>query len=279
MTSVRPGVEISSWIEMKLSRSLHHLQDLQGRLQLWDAAGHTWLDLTLSNDRKTVTSVLRVDALPPLAEYSLILGDAVHNARSALDALAWELSHLNHAKPDDEKAIYFPIATRKGEWDDKGPRKGWATKLATIPEPYLTRIREVQPYNQKADPQNSGLAVLAQMSNQDKHRGMISASANANQIDLEFSIEPGDLGQSTPAGTIDGMDVAPLGDVGVLEDGRPFLKWVMSPRVTLERTRTLVGLAYTVDVRGKPFDLTSVLGELLQVRSLIYHVCNLPTPD
>lgn len=262
-------MEISTWCEMKWVRGLAHLNDLQDRMLLWDAAGHVWADLTLDDTRKHVGSVLRVDALPPLSEMSLLLGDAVHNMRSSLDGLAWELCHLEGKSPAHPKQIYFPAAMNEAEW-----RKA-AANLASMPPSYLERIRQAQPY--LATPPTSALvAVLAGMSNRDKHRGMIAATATANTFAIELSIEQEDLGQSTPEGTIDGFDVKPMSDdVRLLRDGNPYLSLDTSTRITLTRSRVPVQLGYTVDVDEVDYDLGQVISALHQVHALIYSVCNL----
>jgi len=44
---------------------------------------------------------------PPVIDWAVIIGDALHNQRSALDYLAFELVRLNRAVPDQNTA--FPI--------------------------------------------------------------------------------------------------------------------------------------------------------------------------
>lgn len=258
---------------MKWVRGLAHLNDLQDRMLLWDSAGHVWADLTLDDTRKHVESVLRVDVPPPLSEMSLLLGDAVHNMRSALDGLAWELCNLEGKSPAHPRQVYFPAAMNEAEW------KSAARNLASMPATYLERIRQVQPFL-AAPPQTALLAVLAAMSNQDKHRGMIAATATANTFAIELSIEQDDLGQATPEGAIDGFDVKPLSDdARLLRDGNPYLSLHTSARITLTRSRVPVQLAYTVDVDGVDHDLGQVMNALNQVHTLIYRVCNLAPPD
>lgn len=273
MDSVRPGVEISEWCEMKWVRGLSHLNDLQDRILQWDAGGHTWAELKVDGTGKHLDSVLRIDATPPLAEMSLLLGDAVHNMRSALDALAWELCHLGGERPARPNQIYFPAALTESKWREA------VAHLNSMPPTFIERIRSNQPYLANP-PGRALLAVLAEMSNRDKHRGMISASASANTFEAEFEINHDDLGQATSKGTVDGFDVQPMGDnFKALLDGNPYFSIETSARITLIRSKVPVALVYTVDVGGIDFELNSLIGSLHQVHSLIYQICNLAVQE
>lgn len=258
---------------MKWARGLSHLSDLQGRILQWDTGGHTWAELTVDPTGKHLASILRVDATPPLAEMSLLLGDAVHNMRSALDSLAWELCHLGGNKPANPNQVYFPATLTESRWREA------AEHLKSMPPAFIERIRCNQPY--LADPPaNHSLAVLAKMSNQDKHRGMIAARANAKTFEAEFEINHDDLGQTTSKGTVNGFDMQPMGDnFGALLDGNPYFSIETSVRITLARSKVPVALVYTVDVGGIDFDLNVVIASLYQVHNLIYQICNLAVPE
>lgn len=270
---VRPGVEISEWCEMKWARGLSHLSDLQDQILQWDAGGHTWAELTVDHTGRHLASILRVDATPPLAEMSLLLGDAVHNMRSALDALAWELCHLGGNKPTNPNQVYFPAALTESKWREAGAH------LKSMPPAFIERIRRNQPYLANP-PANALLAVLAEMSNRDKHRGMISASASASTFEAEFEINHDDLGQTTSKGTVDGFDMQPMGgNFNALLDGNPYFSIETSARITLIRSTVPVALVYTVDVGGIDFNLNVVIASLHQVHSLIYQICNLAVPE
>src|SRR5439155_21053237 len=56
----------------------------------------------------------------PDPRWGLIAGDFVHNIRSALDYLAWQLVILNGKRPNS--AVQFPIFTTCGEFVTKGKR-------------------------------------------------------------------------------------------------------------------------------------------------------------
>ncbi|HUW88121.1 MAG TPA: hypothetical protein VMW30_07085 [Candidatus Paceibacterota bacterium] len=272
--SVRPGVEISTWCEMKWTRGISHLSDLQDRISQWDTGWHTWAELSIDPTGKHLTSILRVESTPPLAEMSLLLGDAVHNMRSALDALAWELCHLEGNKPANPKQVFFPASLTESKWREV------AENLKSMPPTFIERIKHTQPY--LADPPAKAfLAVLAEMSNRDKHRGMISARANASlSFEAAFEINHSDLGQATSKGTVDGFDIQPFGDnFGELLDGNPHVSIETSARIALARSKVPVALDYTVDVGGSDFNLREITAYLYEVKKLIYQICNIPVPE
>jgi hypothetical protein len=61
--------------------------------------------------------VVRANNLPkiPSDEWALIIGDCVHNLRSSLDYIAWELAGAN---PHDTQAM-FPIFEAKSKWSTR----------------------------------------------------------------------------------------------------------------------------------------------------------------
>lgn len=270
LTDVSPGAEISSWCLMKWARGVAHLNELQSRVLLWNTGTHTSAELSLDSTAKVITSILRVESPPPLRELSLILGDAVHCMRSALDALVWELAHLDGGEPEDPTRVMLPICYRGSDW--RSARKD----LATVPPAFLERIRAMQPY---ADPKPSEtyLAVLGSMSNRDKHRGMIEASATANSINWAFTIDTTDLGDKTPEGAMDGVSIEEIG-TRQIADGMPFLKMTTSTRVRLNRDSSPVAIAFTVDIGGKQYTLDSVVEVLAKTNFAIAGICGAPAP-
>lgn len=117
--------------------------------------------------------VFRIKSLVKINDdWSLIIGDAVHNLRSALDYLAWQLAvrYFKGVEADAFKVrshIQFPIVTKKAHWStDKYAR-------------YMTRadrreLEHIQPFNMDGDAVAlhlpHPLIMLQELSNADKHR-------------------------------------------------------------------------------------------------------------
>ncbi len=102
---------------------------------------------------------------PPL-KLSIILGDMVHNLRSALDHLAWDLAIATGGEPRIG-ATAFPVFT---EEPSGKTRQKWARMVTGISQAAVDALRKIQPYETSDRPERTGLAVLVALSNQDKHR-------------------------------------------------------------------------------------------------------------
>lgn len=112
---------------------------------------------------------------PPPPMLSVIVGDVLHNLRSALDHLAWELVKRAGGKPGRHTS--FPICDTEGWWlkevvhrrrsDDR------RSPLAGIPpDSAIWRfIQAVQPY--KGAVYANSLTALRVLSNADKHRQLL----------------------------------------------------------------------------------------------------------
>jgi hypothetical protein len=105
---------------------------------------------------------LVVDEPPPL-RLSAILEDAVHNIRSSLDHLAWQLVLVNGQQPTNRTV--FPIFET-----DAAYQKQKTLIVKGMPPKALTLIDELQPYFGGRTPLNDPLWFLYQLDNADKHR-------------------------------------------------------------------------------------------------------------
>jgi hypothetical protein len=95
-------------IRHKLQRARKHLHDLHAAVEAFRESKPYKICAKphpVKQIRHTVLCVESVQPLPP--EIPLIIGDAVHNMRSCLDHLAWQLVLANGNTPD--RATYFPI--------------------------------------------------------------------------------------------------------------------------------------------------------------------------
>ena len=94
--------------------------------------------------------------------WNVIIGEILHDLRSALDYLAWGAANRPWRKTQ------FPIFTTETQWaESAGPM------IRTIPDKYLTVMKEAQPYQNLTlgkDPAEHFLAILSYLSNRDKHR-------------------------------------------------------------------------------------------------------------
>jgi hypothetical protein len=154
---------------------------------------------------------LRIEIRQPIPlMWSVIVGDYVHNLRSALDHLAWQLVLVSGGTPGTRTA--FPIFIEE-PWSGR-PRTRWDAMTAGMHETIIETLREVQPYAQAKRAQEHGLAILAALSNEDKHRLPVA------RFSAIAAHEPGSLGLF-PLRDVEILD-AKIATGVALEDGDQF---------------------------------------------------------
>ncbi len=111
----------------------------------------------------------------PLPDHwPLVLGDAVQNLRSSLD-------HAIYAAANGKGRTQFPIYERASDFQNKGRED-----IATVPASIQAIVEQAQPFNTiVAEPHRDALAVLADLSNGDKHRSITAAVAYVGMPSLE----------------------------------------------------------------------------------------------
>jgi hypothetical protein len=172
-----------SGVRLKLERASFHLADFDRQ-----AMAVTFeLRKAIRWDQPSIEKDWRfwfetVPTVPSML--SAILGDAVHNVRSALDYLAYQLVKANGIEPDDH--TQFPIYNVRKKLPDITPG---------VPLELRNLLDELQPY-QFTHPRNHALEVLHRLSIADKHHESFVAAASTNSAgwfgDLEmFALNQG----------------------------------------------------------------------------------------
>ena len=158
--------------------------------------------LGTSFDEESGFHVFRVGPIPPqLADIqvdaALRVGDAVHDFRSALDHLVWQLSlaGTEGAEPSRPRRVQFPVSSSP---EDYGRAR--TTALSDVSREAQDVLESYQPYHGAAGrPDNySGpyvhqLTLLQQLSNADKHRlltTVLSLSSGAQFFIPSDLLEP-----------------------------------------------------------------------------------------
>jgi hypothetical protein len=147
--------------------------------------------------------------------WGVILGDAMHNLRSALDHLVWQLVLLDTGK-DGTSQHQFPIcSTGAGYWSitKDGAPSMRDKRLKGITAAHRAIIDEAQPYRRKADGRVPVLEALRDFSNHDKHR-LIHTALSAVDIgpNSPFRLVPNadageEVGQPRLAPFVEGEEV------------------------------------------------------------------------
>lgn len=172
----------------KLDRAKFHADALRADIRDAGQGEPYAIPLREEFDEDAGTLYLRVDRVTARSEvWGLLIGDALHNYRSALDNGWWQLAchHLRRIPTEDEaKQIQFPILRPGGTWHS-GNYRHWVGHRAAG-------------FVQKLQPDKAGypadvihpLAALRRFSNVDKHRNIHPTVERLHT--LTFDIQFGD---------------------------------------------------------------------------------------
>jgi hypothetical protein len=154
--------------QLKLDRAAEHLETIKAQERIWRESNpcRVWTEPDIQSGGKVVwAEVLK----PPPITLAPVVGDCLHNLRSALDNLAYELA-VAHMKSRMSKSIAedsgFPLYKTKSGFDRYGE-----PKIRGVHSDAGAIIERLQPYNRENRPGRiSTLLLLSALSNSDKHR-------------------------------------------------------------------------------------------------------------
>lgn len=183
----------------KLQRAIEHYRLLKEALGGFD---HQLVFLRIESSADGLRHQLYADTLAPLPEdLPLMLGDANHNLRSALDYLVYQL-HERHFRgkipPEVAEQTQFPIR----EQAPKSSTDKWQT-IGNLGERERAAIAWLQPYNQRNDSLygiREHLADIGAIDNVDKHRRLHLVRTVAQAVPSMASIPGYGLHQSPAFG-------------------------------------------------------------------------------
>jgi hypothetical protein len=164
-----------SSIKVKLDRAKEHLEEIVAiDKQFSDVPCN--LVFTEDYDKGIGYFVVALPKTP--IELSAIVGDCLHNLRSALDYLVWQLVLSN---PPSQPSIrnMFPICSSRKNFESQLQGK----RLDGVHQEAIRIIESLQPYHNSNHP----LALLDSLYNADKHRDLNYTLSVASDLELSFS--------------------------------------------------------------------------------------------
>ena len=179
-------LERLSGIEAKIARAKEHLETIETEAKNHlEAKPH---QIVQHIDPSTGWNVLRPRPMSPLPlRWGVVAGDLVHDLRSALDHLIWQLVLASGAIPDEMNQ--FPIFStgRVEKSQASNRRRRWSDYLHGVPAEATAVIKALQPYRRRMRVLYVPLERLAEFSNTDKHRTLVpSAAVMVPWHDMEF---------------------------------------------------------------------------------------------
>lgn len=156
---------------LKLNRAQEHFDALHAAIDAVVAASPDELITKLDSQANEHVFGINggLDPLPSV--FPLIIGDCLHNLRSSLDYLVYELSGRPAGEPSRQTA--FPICdSPHAYFGTRGnPNRAASRKVSQVDSAAAAAIERLQPYNREdGNPHGDPLWLLSELSNEDKHR-------------------------------------------------------------------------------------------------------------
>lgn len=254
--NLKAGRDYPLWPYLKWGHALRHANALVHDYNMWRGSLGVETRPEFSDDRRVVTFHAALATSPPAHEWSLAFGDAIHNYRSALDALAWAMANLDgkHPDPQHEKHIYFPMKRTLEAFEKEA-----STRLSSVPGFILERMARVQPYHVKAGVEvEDGVAlILHDLDIADKHKAAIEAQAVAvDKMSYGIIYRPVDWDGWVE--TEENTSPEWIAPEGPIRDGDPIVRWTF-PAPVEEAEIEELPLQLTVHHRNKSYDMFELL--------------------
>lgn len=130
-------------------------------------------EMVAEEDSDGVNQFIRIKAkirkeLP--LRLSIVAGDCIHNLRTILDNIIWQLGDLNGLPKGRLDKIGFPLRMSPDEFSKE------LESLKGLPQSVIDLIESLQPYqpyNGRDDPKLHPLYILNRLWNEDKHRSPV----------------------------------------------------------------------------------------------------------
>jgi hypothetical protein len=176
----------------KVLRALAHLEELHEAIRPCAEGDFYTVDIKRKGKSPWRTGHIHLEDMP-LTLWSVMLGDVLHNCRSALDHLVYRLSTL---KANDKRrgGLQFPVFSNENEYRkprECGRPSASETMLCGVADEHRKIIEGLQPFEVGKDANLTALARLSSMHNRDKHRLVNIAQALIGPNEIQIHPEGG----------------------------------------------------------------------------------------
>jgi hypothetical protein len=162
-------------IWLKIERANKHISDLDTAIAAFLATKP--YKVGVKRDPETRKPVYYVtDVQPVLPEVCIILGDAIHNLRGALDHLAQQLYLVGSETTVYRKQTSFFIAQKATEY-----RRVVGDKVEKMRKGTIDALAALEPYK---DGKGNDFWVLHSLNNIDKHRTLVAAGSSYEAVGI-----------------------------------------------------------------------------------------------
>jgi hypothetical protein len=161
----------------KLARADELYDDLLTEIKTWIDLGNGRIEAEYRPKRLEYVYIARV--VPPPLRWGAIFGDCLHNLRSSLDTLMWQLVLLRGGEPS--RQTQFPIFQRRAAYRARAP-----AMIEGVSRRDRGTLERLQPFYHSRlrgrPPGGHPLALLARLSNIDKHRVIHAATTGLGAV-------------------------------------------------------------------------------------------------
>ena len=164
---------------LKINRAEFHLKTLKESIDAFFDGKPYEIVREVNPDTNEVFGTLRVKRECPPA-WGILVGDFIHDLRSALDHLVWQLVVHETGNPPTTFDTQFPIFQTEAGYNTRGEPirlKGVGTKAKAL-------IKILQPFS-TGEGTDSPLWHLHELSNFDKHRRICLTGAVTHQLHVQ----------------------------------------------------------------------------------------------
>jgi len=141
---------------LRVDRADEHVAVLRSEIQEWLSTADSGVQVEAHGGGRYARLIDRGTQGPP-RKWSVIVGDAVHNLRAALDYSVYALAWM--ATGEHQEMTQFPIADSSESY-----RRQVRNRLTVLTDDQIEAMERIQPYVD-----GDWLALLRQLSNRDKH--------------------------------------------------------------------------------------------------------------
>ena len=247
-----PKIDVSGCMA-KIERAAQHLETLDEQIRSFLDISTYGVEAYVNKETGWREMKVQVYAAPPV-RLGVIVGDVVHNLRSALDHLVFELAGGKGSMTQ------FPIFTRAADYLE--PRKDGTVAREVMLKGVLARDRAIidqyQPYQRASSPERDPLSILNHLSNTDKHRIVPAAFAGLNRLGTI------DISAVDPTEVIDRVETQWLiGPGHILEDNTPLFRFRTFPDPSISvKVNSQLPLAIGFGKTPKRIATTGTLGQM-----------------
>lgn len=181
-------------VRAKINRAQQHLDNINAALRIqlgteMNARVPTNLDIDYQRKHMIVRFAADEPVEPINPSLPLMVGDCIHNLRSALDHLVFRLALRHGSGAKAAEKTFFPIYLTKSRFDERVENfvKPFISAAA------LAEIEKCQPYRAYDVPAEADIWILSQLDIIDKHRLLVVAEQKfaATDFALTFTARDG----------------------------------------------------------------------------------------